>query len=70
MRWIQFGRVTAVLFLITLITLTVSAQPADKKPVPPPEPVLVQPQELATGTAVYIIQLADEPVAALDPTVV
>ncbi len=63
MRWIHFGRITAVLLLITLITLTVSAQPPDKKPTQPLEPILVAPQELATGTAVYIIQLQDEPVA-------
>ncbi|MCB9421051.1 MAG: S8 family serine peptidase [Ardenticatenaceae bacterium] len=63
MRWIHLGRITAVLLLLTLLTLTVSAQPPDKKPAAPLEPIYVAPQELATGTAVYIIQLADEPVA-------
>ena len=63
MRWIHLGRVTAVLLFISLITLTVSAQPPDKEPSLPLEPILAAPQELATGTAVYIIQLEDEPVA-------
>lgn len=63
MRCNHISRITAVSLLILLLTLTVSAQPAGKEPLPPLEPILVTPPEVATGTAVYIIQLAGEPVA-------
>ncbi|MEJ2749002.1 MAG: S8 family serine peptidase, partial [Anaerolineae bacterium] len=63
MHWYHLRRITAVSLLILLLTVTASAQPAGKEPLPPLEPILVTPPEVATGTAVYIIRLADEPVA-------